>query len=225
MSSNAIIRLPVKPCNLLVEMLCCVKHQKMQKRRAALQEEQQQLHRTRPKELDVEIKRNQLSELENRLKSTRSEQNKILNQTIKKLEEDIDNIVTDARYTQNRINDVRVRMDERNEHIEQLQNQRNVVTDEVFRKFCERINIRDIRQYEQREMRFHEEMQEQLKKFDNELDRIRNELDYLKSEDKRGISYYLFFTDFHFIFFFFTNFAFLGWKFLQIFTLISTDLS
>lgn len=34
-------------------------------------------------------------------------------------------------------------------------------------------------------MRFHEEMQEQLKKFDNELDRLRNELDYLKSEDKR----------------------------------------
>lgn len=35
-------------------------------------------------------------------------------------------------------------------------------------------------------MRFHEEMQEQLKKFDNELDRLRNELDYLKSEDKKG---------------------------------------
>lgn len=34
-------------------------------------------------------------------------------------------------------------------------------------------------------MRFHEEMQDQLKKFDNELDRLRNELDYLKSEDKR----------------------------------------
>lgn len=41
------------------------------------------------------------------------------------------------------------------------------------------------RQYEQREMRFHEEMQEQLKKFDNELDRLRNELEYLRSEDKR----------------------------------------
>ncbi|VDN49706.1 unnamed protein product [Gongylonema pulchrum] len=40
-------------------------------------------------------------------------------------------------------------------------------------------------------MRFHEEMQEQLKKFDNELDRIRNELDYLKSEDKRGYTIHL----------------------------------
>ncbi|VDO82108.1 unnamed protein product [Onchocerca flexuosa] len=76
-------------------------------------------------------------------------------------------------------------MAERVVQIEKLQRKRNVITDEVFREFCQRINIKDIRQYEQREMRFHEEMQDQLKKFDNELDRLRNELDYLKSEDKR----------------------------------------
>lgn len=36
-------------------------------------------------------------------------------------------------------------MAERNERIEKLQQRRNVVTDEVFREFCERIRIKDIR--------------------------------------------------------------------------------
>lgn len=65
---------------------------KLKERRAALQDELQQLHRTRKKELDVEMKRNQLIHLENRLKNTRSEQYKITNQTLKKLEQDLETL-------------------------------------------------------------------------------------------------------------------------------------
>uniref|UniRef100_A0A915Q3C1 Structural maintenance of chromosomes protein n=1 Tax=Setaria digitata TaxID=48799 RepID=A0A915Q3C1_9BILA len=144
-----------------------------------------QLHRTRKKELDVEMKRNQLIHLENRLKSTRNEHMKITNQTLKKLEQDLETLNSELSLIQPRIDEIELRMAERVVQIEKLQHKRNVITDEVFHEFCQRINIKDIRQYEQREMRFHEEMQDQLKKFDNELDRLRNELDYLKSEDKR----------------------------------------
>lgn len=56
-------------------------------------------------------------------------------------------------------------------------------------------------QYEQREVRFHAEKQEQLKKFDNELDRLRNELEYLKSEDKRGMVFLYGYSLFAFDFF------------------------
>lgn len=57
-----------------------------------LQDELQQLHRTRKKELDVEMKRNQLIHLENRLKSTRNEHTKITSQTLKKLEQDLETL-------------------------------------------------------------------------------------------------------------------------------------
>lgn len=41
-------------------------------------------------------------------------------------------------------------------------------------------------EYEQRELRFHEEMQRKLGEYDVELDRLRNELDYLRSDNKNG---------------------------------------
>ncbi|VDN02476.1 unnamed protein product [Thelazia callipaeda] len=158
---------------------------KLKENRTALQDELQQLHRTRKKELDVEMKRNQLVHLENRLKNTRNEHSKISNLTLRKLEQDLETLNSELSLIQPRIDEIEQRMAERVVQIEKSERKRNVVTDEVFHEFCQRINIKDIRQYEQREMRFHEEMQEQLKKFDNELDRLRNELDYLKSEDKR----------------------------------------
>ncbi|MCP9258845.1 Structural maintenance of chromosomes protein 1A [Dirofilaria immitis] len=158
---------------------------KLKENRVKLQDELQQLHRTRKKELDVEMKRNQLIHLENRLKNTRNEHTKITSQTLKKLEQDLETLNSELSLIQPRIDEIEQRMAERIVQIEKLQRKRNIITDEVFHEFCQRINIKDIRQYEQREMRFHEEMQDQLKKFDNELDRLRNELDYLKSEDKR----------------------------------------
>ncbi|VDK74855.1 unnamed protein product [Litomosoides sigmodontis] len=158
---------------------------KLKENRMKLQDELQQLHRTRKKELDVEMKRNQLIHLENRLKSTRNDHKKITSQTLKKLEQDLETLNSELSLIQPRIDEIEQRMAERVVQIEKLQRKRNVITDEVFHEFCQLINIKDIRQYEQREMRFHEEMQDQLKKFDNELDRLRNELDYLKSEDKR----------------------------------------
>lgn len=34
-------------------------------------------------------------------------------------------------------------------------------------------------------MRFHQEKKDKLKAFDNDIDRLKNELEYLKSEDKQ----------------------------------------
>lgn len=65
---------------------------KLKENRMKLQDELQQLHRTRKKELDVEMKRNQLIHLENRLKSTRNDHAKITNQTLKKLEQDLETL-------------------------------------------------------------------------------------------------------------------------------------
>lgn len=42
------------------------------------------------------------------------------------------------------------------------------------------------RVYEKREMRFHQEKKDKLKAFDNDIDRLKNELEYLKSEDKQS---------------------------------------
>lgn len=64
----------------------------MKDRRAALLDEDQQLHRTRKKELDVEMKRNQLVQLEERIRATRKERLKIENQTMQRLETELETL-------------------------------------------------------------------------------------------------------------------------------------
>lgn len=63
---------------------------KLKDRRAVLQDECQQLHRTRKKELDVEMKRNQIAHLETRLKNTRMELNKIKHQELVKFKQELE---------------------------------------------------------------------------------------------------------------------------------------
>ncbi len=50
----------------------------LKERKTALMDESQQLHKTRKKELDVEMKRNQLQALEKRLKYTNMDRDKVV---------------------------------------------------------------------------------------------------------------------------------------------------
>jgi chromosome segregation ATPase len=47
-------------------------------------------------------------------------------------------------------------------------------------------NYDAFREYEQREMKIHEENNRKMNECDRELDRLKYELDYLQSEDKRA---------------------------------------
>ncbi|KAH7729192.1 SMC familyC-terminal domain containing protein [Aphelenchoides avenae] len=77
-------------------------------------------------------------------------------------------------------------MERRQKEIDKLDASKNQIEDKVFADFCRRVGIRHIREYEQRELRFHEEMQRKLGQCDVELDRLKNELEYLRSESKSG---------------------------------------
>jgi structural maintenance of chromosome 1 len=63
---------------------------KLKDRRNQLQEECNTLHRTRRRELDVEIKRNQLNTLEARIKSTHNECKKLEEQGLERLKIDLE---------------------------------------------------------------------------------------------------------------------------------------
>lgn len=73
---------------------------KLRDRRSALQEELQTLHRTRKRELDVEMKRNQLDQLEKRLKYTRSERVKIESQVLERLQHELEGLKAELEVIQ-----------------------------------------------------------------------------------------------------------------------------
>ena len=85
-------------------------------------------------------------------------------------------------------------MEERKTQIEKLEKKKRAIQDEVFAEFCARVGIRNIREYEQREMRMHEEHQQRINSFNQELERIQYEIEFLKSEDREGRQTYFFFV-------------------------------
>lgn len=52
--------------------------------------ESQQLHRTRNRELEVEMKRHQLSQIENRIKCSKNERSRIETQALHRLENELE---------------------------------------------------------------------------------------------------------------------------------------
>lgn len=63
---------------------------KLKENRNKLNDECNHLHRTRKRELDVEVKRDQLTQLENRIKATVVEYRRIENQNLGRLEHELE---------------------------------------------------------------------------------------------------------------------------------------
>ncbi|WKY07639.1 hypothetical protein Q1695_007251 [Nippostrongylus brasiliensis] len=156
----------------------------LRERRAQLQEESATLHRTRRKELDVEMQRNKLTSVEYRLKNMQLEKVKCETDTLNKLTFELESLESELSVIPPKIEEIEERMMEREREIKKIEEKSNAVADDVFADFCKRVGIKNIREYEEREMRFHQERAERMREFDNELDRVRNEIEYLRSEDK-----------------------------------------
>ncbi|VDO26724.1 unnamed protein product [Haemonchus placei] len=156
----------------------------LRERRAQLQEESNNLHRTRRKELDVEMQRNKLTSVEYRLKNMQLEKTKCETDTLNKLTFELEALESELSVIPPKIEEIEERMQEREREIAKIEAKSNAVADDVFANFCKKVGIKNIREYEEREMRFHQERVDRMREFDNELDRIRNELEYLRSEDK-----------------------------------------
>ncbi|VDM52681.1 unnamed protein product [Angiostrongylus costaricensis] len=156
----------------------------LRERRAQLVEESNTLHRTRRKELDVEMQRNKLTSVEYRLRNMQLEKTKCETDTLNKLTFELESLESELSVIPPKIEEIQERMIEREREIKKLEEKSNAVADDVFANFCCKVGIKNIREYEEREMRFHQEKIGRMREFDNELDRIRNEIEYLRSEDR-----------------------------------------
>ncbi|KYN33787.1 Structural maintenance of chromosomes protein 1A [Trachymyrmex septentrionalis] len=74
-------------------------------------------------------------------------------------------------------------MAERDQEIQNIKEKMNNVEDDVFASFCEQIGVSNIRQYEERELRSQQERAKKRMEFDNQCNRIYNQLDFEKQRD------------------------------------------
>uniref|UniRef100_A0AC34Q685 Structural maintenance of chromosomes protein n=1 Tax=Panagrolaimus sp. JU765 TaxID=591449 RepID=A0AC34Q685_9BILA len=158
---------------------------KLKDRRKELQEQCSALHRNRKRELDVEMKRNQISQLENRIRGNQAEQQRLQSVIIPRLEAEVQSLKGELELILPKIEQKTEELSDIEQRIANKEREKEQVTDKVFASFCQQIGVKHIRQYENRELRFHQEKQRELQAFDVELDKLKYEIEFLKSENRR----------------------------------------
>jgi len=116
---------------------------KLKEKRSDLQEGLRQLHANSRRELDVEMARNQIRHLENRLRFTRTEIERF-DRLVQQQERDAES-TGEPGEIEARIKGREVIISDLEEEIKKLEKSKNKVQDEVFSDFCKRIKIKDIR--------------------------------------------------------------------------------
>ncbi|KAI6240252.1 Structural maintenance of chromosomes protein [Aphelenchoides fujianensis] len=156
---------------------------KLKDEQRALLEQLHALQANSKRELDLEMKRRQIQSLESRVRYTQLEI-KSHGEQLRQLEFKLEELRAELDNIQPRIEDKEEAMRERAAAITREEAKRSGVEDAVFADFCARIGVAHIREYEERELHFHQEMERQLAARDAEVSRLENELEYLRTEDR-----------------------------------------
>merc|ERR1712130_456848 len=76
-------------------------------------------------------------------------------------------------------------MRKREKVIEDTKEKMNTVEDRVFSDFCSKIGVKDIRQYEERELKSQQEKAKKKLDFENQINRITTQLEYEQKREEQ----------------------------------------
>uniref|UniRef100_A0A0A9YLV3 Structural maintenance of chromosomes protein n=1 Tax=Lygus hesperus TaxID=30085 RepID=A0A0A9YLV3_LYGHE len=136
------------------------------------------------KESELNTVESQIRGLETRIRYAKTDKEKTLKQ-IEDLEKELRNLEKRFEDTGPRREAIEKSMAERDIQIQEMKERMNSVEDVVFREFCRRIGMENIRQYEERELRSQQERMKKRMEFENQKNRIVNQLEFEKSKDKK----------------------------------------
>ncbi|KAL6264602.1 hypothetical protein P5V15_004704 [Pogonomyrmex californicus] len=134
------------------------------------------------KESELNTVESQIRGLETRLKYNKSDLSATQKQ-IADLEVELDGLQNELNMFGPAIAAIEKTMAERDQEIQNIKEKMNNVEDDVFASFCEQIGVSNIRQYEERELRSQQERAKKRMEFDNQCNRIYNQLDFEKQRD------------------------------------------
>ncbi|XP_029158275.1 structural maintenance of chromosomes protein 1A [Nylanderia fulva] len=134
------------------------------------------------KESELNTVESQIRGLETRLKYNKSDLSATQKQ-IADLEMELEGLQNELNMFGPAIAAIEKTMAERDQEIQNIKEKMNNVEDDVFASFCEQIGVSNIRQYEERELRSQQERAKKRLEFDNQCNRIYNQLDFEKQRD------------------------------------------
>ncbi|XP_060536430.1 structural maintenance of chromosomes protein 1A [Cylas formicarius] len=150
-----------------------------------LTEELREAMKKSRKESELNTVDHQIKGLETRLKYAKNDMDStnrqiaIVNRELATLEEEM------KKYGP-QIETIERGMQSRDQHIEEIKLRMNNVEDDVFSAFCREIGVRNIRQYEDRELRAQEERKQKRLEFQKQINRITSNLEFERSRDTQS---------------------------------------
>merc|ERR1719414_1290845 len=153
-------------------------------RKEKLSEEMRQAMKSSRKESEIQTIQSQVQGLETRLKYSLTDKDATIKK-IEKLEKEMEKMRKELEQFAPKIREIEATMRKREQQIEATKDKMNTVEDRVFKDFCRKIGVSNIRQYEERELKTQQERAKKKLEFENQINRITTQLEYeQKREDQ-----------------------------------------
>jgi len=137
----------------------------------------------RRKEVALNDLRTEIGGLEGRLKHTKRDNDTMQNQSLISNSKELEVVAAKLEEVGPDIERYTSLIANREKEIKTIQGKKNVVEDEVFASFCEQIGVRNIRQYEEKQLVAQQEKTKKRLEFQKQQTRLQTQLDYEKSRD------------------------------------------
>lgn len=155
---------------------------KMQKEK--LTEEMKELVKKSRKQSELATVESQIQGLANRLKYSMVDLESS-KKSISQFDRQLKDVQSQLDEFGPKISEIERRMLKRDQRIQEIKENMNNVEDKVFAKFCRRLGVKNIRQYEERELVMQQERARKRAEFEQQIDAINTQLDFEKQKDTK----------------------------------------
>lgn len=155
----------------------------LKKKREDYMAEIKELNQERRKESLMPDLKSQINGLESRLKYTKRDKENMESQSLAFNARELDIITHKLKEIEPDIERLTKAIDKREGDIKKVQAKKNVVEDEVFTEFCKQIGVKNIREYEEKQLLAQQEKTQKRLEFEKQKGRLASQLEYVKSHD------------------------------------------
>ena len=153
-------------------------------RKEKLSEELRLAMKNSRKESEIQTIQSQVSGLETRLKYSLTDRD-TTSKNISNLSKELDRMRVELGKFAPTIQEIETSMKKRDKIIENTKEKMNTVEDRIFSDFCKKIGVKNIRQYEERELKSQQEKAKKKLEFENQINRITTQLEYEQKREEQ----------------------------------------
>merc|ERR1719245_392536 len=159
----------------------------LKSRKEKLAEELRQAMKNSRKESEIQTIKSQIDGLKTRLRYSQTDKDNT-KKKIDKLTIEVEKMRTSMESFEPTIRSIDRDLKERAAEIEKTKSSMNTVEDRIFSKFCSQTGVSNIRQYEERELKSQQDREKKKMEFENQINRITNQLEYERRREEQLLS-------------------------------------